>query len=559
MPSEGQRLLPRWAPLAFFVGCAALALTLYGPALRGDFVSDDLNYVTQNPTIAPLDFARFLDILDPWGSAARYIANYAPVQMSIVALQVATLGEAPLGFHLLNVLMHAAASTLLALLALRAGLAPVAAGAVGLLFLVHPANVEAVAWISQLKTNGALAASLAALLLFRRHPAAGFVAFLLALGFKATALAALPTAAAQLTLEWRRSASAEPSASRAALGRAWAGLALWAIAGLAYAALQLGSFSAANARIAPLHSEWIPWAANLIALVGRYVGMGVGWGLSTFQQPTPIAGVVDPWVGLGALAVAGIAWRAWTSWQRASPEFAGWVFAVAGWAPSSQLFPFTYPIADRYLYFVLAGALPAIALALTKTPRFRERSLTAARIALGLVLFAAIALGARAHERVRVWRAPAFVLADSVAHYPEGLTARVLRARKAASLGRIEETERELRAAIARGFDGLSQLLQDPAFAPVLDAAPIQAIVHELARDWIAHFEAEAHPTQQSLQSLAHAYFVIGERDRALATLERALERGGRSTTCCGLGSENSSGPAAERSGRQGRTRSRRA
>ena len=41
----------------------------------------------------------------------------------------------------------------------------------GLLFAVHPANVEAVAWISQLETDAALAFALGAVLSQRRHPA----------------------------------------------------------------------------------------------------------------------------------------------------------------------------------------------------------------------------------------------------------------------------------------------------------------------------------------------------------------------------------------------------
>jgi len=66
------------------------------------------------------------------------------------------------GYHLVNVAVHALNSVLLVALLLRSRLPAAVALLGGLVFAVHPANVEAVAWISQLKTNGALALTLVA-------------------------------------------------------------------------------------------------------------------------------------------------------------------------------------------------------------------------------------------------------------------------------------------------------------------------------------------------------------------------------------------------------------
>jgi len=77
----------------------------------------------------------------------------------------------------------------------------VAALLAGLVFAVHPANVEAVAWISQIKTDAALAFSLGAVLAQRRFPALALGLFALGLLTKASAMAALLMAAA--LLGWR--------------------------------------------------------------------------------------------------------------------------------------------------------------------------------------------------------------------------------------------------------------------------------------------------------------------------------------------------------------------
>ena len=71
----------------------------------------------------------------------------------------------------------------------------------GALFLLHPANVEASAWISQTKTTLALALSLGALLLFPSRPGLSLVTFTLGLLTKASAAFALPMAAVFVWLD----------------------------------------------------------------------------------------------------------------------------------------------------------------------------------------------------------------------------------------------------------------------------------------------------------------------------------------------------------------------
>ena len=86
------------------------------------------------------------------------------------------------------------ASLLLVALFLRSGIPRAGAILGAAFFLLHPANVEAVAWISQLKSSSSLALSLAALLVFPQRLALGSALFVLALLAKPTAAYALPVA-----------------------------------------------------------------------------------------------------------------------------------------------------------------------------------------------------------------------------------------------------------------------------------------------------------------------------------------------------------------------------
>ena len=126
---------------------AFVTLGLYYPAILGDFcIMDDTGWVNKMLNISMAnDVSQILGI----GAVSAY---RRPLSRALIYLVYLMSGENPLLFHLFNVLVHLGSGILIYFLVKRlqgretSSLWPALLAA--LLFLLHPANVEAVAWIS---------------------------------------------------------------------------------------------------------------------------------------------------------------------------------------------------------------------------------------------------------------------------------------------------------------------------------------------------------------------------------------------------------------------------
>jgi len=120
----------------------ALAAVAYLPALKNGFVWDDDLLLTQNSLVKSASgLWRF------WFSGRQ--ADYWPVTYSALWVQWRLWGMHPMGYHAVNVSLHAANSLLLWAVLRRIRLPGSYLAA--LIYAVHPLNVESVAWISELK------------------------------------------------------------------------------------------------------------------------------------------------------------------------------------------------------------------------------------------------------------------------------------------------------------------------------------------------------------------------------------------------------------------------
>jgi len=123
----------------------ALGLWVYAPALEGDWVGDDRAYILQNPLLR--DPAGLWKI---WFAPGSYF-EYYPLHATVQWIEWQLWGQDTLGYHVITLLLHLVGSLLVWRFLAKFGLRLAWLG--GLLFALHPAQVESVAWMSELKNT----------------------------------------------------------------------------------------------------------------------------------------------------------------------------------------------------------------------------------------------------------------------------------------------------------------------------------------------------------------------------------------------------------------------
>ncbi len=511
------------AILGLAVGYLIVAASVYRSALDGPPISDDFIDLV-NPWITDPTPAKLLALFDPTSQASISLTNYKPVSALVHVAQAWLHPENSIAYHAENVLLHALASAMLAAFFVTLGIPAGAAALCGLFFLAHPANVEAVAWMRQLWTPLCMIFSLAALLALSRRPGLATVLFVLALGSKASALFVLPVAA---VIGWCRAPGRGRAGAPAPEEWPWRWLAGWTVLCVLFVVAQ----ARATAGSVPM-GDADPWLRlwTSVTLPARYLVMALtSLNVGGVQDPAPVESWLDPW-WLGSLVLLPvIAVRTVERLRARDLEAAGWVWAAAGFMPVSQIVPFLYPIADRYLYFILPGLLLAAAQLATRTlGRLPEpRRVRWGRVLAGVTFGACVLFSERSADRAALWTSPTALLVDAARGNPDGIAANMLKAERFASAGDVDGTVGALRAAHGRGWDWYETLLTCPTYEPVRSDPRFQEMVRDFARVAVSRFERLNRGTQQDLIHLAEAYRILGETPKAEALLERALVVGG--------------------------------
>ncbi len=120
-------------------------LLAYSPVLRGGFIWDDDDYVTDNPVLRNTEGLRRI-----WMEPSS-LPQYYPVVHTVLWLEARAFGFRAPGYHVVNVLLHALAALLFGSLLHRLRIS--GARLASALFALHPLMVESAAWITEHKNT----------------------------------------------------------------------------------------------------------------------------------------------------------------------------------------------------------------------------------------------------------------------------------------------------------------------------------------------------------------------------------------------------------------------
>jgi len=382
---------PAWLQSPILGGSAFIVLATllaYWPALGGGFIWDDDLYVSANPLLSAPDGLR-----DIWLST-KHQSQYFPLVYTSFRLQYSLWGLDPLGYHVVNVLLHSA-NALLAWAVLRRLEIP-GAWLAAAIFALHPVQVESAAWITELKNTQSTFFYLLSLLAWMkftdeqtRRPARCYA---LALGLYLLALLSKTTActlpAAMLLVLWLR----KQPLGLGRIGQVLPFLALGVAMGLVsvFWEGQLGNYAERfGLHFGPLDRFLIGTRA-----VWFYLGKLI-WPVDlAFSYPRWELDPSDPTQYLWAVACLGLAAALW--WTRRTlgrGPIAAATFYVATLSPMLgviSLFTFYYTfVADHYQYLACLGPFALFAAGAshlhTRFRRSRIEAWAGSAVLLGLL------------------------------------------------------------------------------------------------------------------------------------------------------------------------------
>ncbi len=435
----------------------------YAPVLHGKFLWDDLYLVGSNPFFKSPRFV--LEVFRHWLFLDSFSLYYRPVQNLSYIVDYAIWNKDPFGYHLSNILFHAASAFLLFLVVRRClrALRPETASPhfvdfaalfVGLLWAVHPIHNAAVAYVAGRADSIAMMFALAGWLLYLdehngwRHGVAltaASLCMLAALCSKEIAMIWIALFAVYLFgFERERPL-------RAKLAAVGSLLAVFAIyiwlrhlpgtrpvrEGVVYPPMAdrvilmfraLGDYASLIFYPGNLHMERTVWNApdyeslaawqrNLRAEYLSLIGLVTLAGF-VFACSSPLPG--------RKIRIFGVAWF------------------ILGFLPISNLFPLNAQVAEHWIYMASAGFLVMLAGFVCAVPMRWHRW-----IAAGLAL-AVVALGVRTAYRAADWSDPETFFRQTIAAGGFGERVSLNLADAVAAKGNIKEAESILRDALAK-------------------------------------------------------------------------------------------------------------
>lgn len=397
------------------------AVATYHGVLGCEFLTnwDDADYVTNNPLIREFTGENLKSIF-----SRAFLGNYAPVQILSYLLDYSLWGLNPLGFHLGNLVLHICSGLLLYFLAIRTEMGRIAAFAATLIFLLHPVQVETVAWISQRKTLLAMAFFLAALHCHLSYAsnrgASRWAWYLLSLVAFALSLLSKPVAVILplVLLTYDFCFRGDRHERRKQLLEKVPFILLALAAG--WLALMTQAPGAQGGRLALDSASHLQTLLTMPTVLSRYLLLIFRPTELNIVYSIPLATDVTPAVIAGSALLAGYMVIGWLLMRNATRLFFWYSLFFIGLLPVSQIVPLVTLMNDRYLYLPMAGMATFISLA---TASLCHKIFTGKKTLVIGLLFVSVTLGALSHERVKTWHDTLSLWKDATEKAPASATA----------------------------------------------------------------------------------------------------------------------------------------
>jgi hypothetical protein len=427
---------------AWVLGAITVAATFiaYSHALHGGFIWDDKMHITR-PELRTLS-----GLYRIWFEIDATF-QYYPVLHTAFWLEHKLWGDATLGYHLLNVLLHLSSALMVAQILRRLSIPGAFLAAA--IFALHPVHVESVAWMSEQKNTLSTVFYLATILAYLRFDETrradwylGTLGLFICALLSKTVTGTLPGALLVIfwwqrgRLSWRRDVL--PTVPLFLLGAAGGLLTAWWELQINHSTGSGFQFTMAQRLLLPGRAVWfyigkLCWPANLSFIYPRW------------EVDTSIA-----WQYLFPLGIAGLAAAFWGIRRRTRGPLAALLFFVGTLFPTLgffNFFAFRYSlVADHLQYLASLGPIVLFAAGATWAclrlgPNVRKMAAPMAGVLL-------LTLGALTWRQSGVYRSSDQVWIDTLQKNPACWIAHNNLGDSYARQGRIEEAFSHLREAV---------------------------------------------------------------------------------------------------------------
>jgi protein O-mannosyl-transferase len=405
------RLRPHFLPALLLV---ILALLVYGQSVGFDFIInwDDDAYVTRNPDILGISAANLVRIF-----SSPYAGNYAPLHLLSYMLDYQLAGLNPAWFHGVNLALHALNGVLFYLLVRLLTGKTFWAFAASALFLLHPVQVESVAWVSERKNLLAMCFSLGSFLCYLRYrqkSGEGRLAYSFSLLFLVLALLAKSIAVVTPFFFLLYDALLdETGRKRFYLADKVPFLVATALA--CGVAMFTQSAAMGGGIVDYFEGHRAAKILTMLTVLASYLRILVCPSKLSLIYVFVIKRGIDAEVLLALVLLVALCGAGLYLWRRERRLFFGFALFFLGLLPVSQIVPLATLMNDRYLYFPMLGFAWLVGGYLSRLNDAFPRRLNPSAALLCFLLLPLLFLS---FQRTRVWHNSVTLWSDTSQKFP---------------------------------------------------------------------------------------------------------------------------------------------